>query len=78
MALVREYSLKKLEKNRNSVHEEVEATYSIFKDKNNEKYFTINTYGSSERKVKGVPSQSLQLDRNAAKKLIEILSKEYL
>lgn len=78
VALVKEESLKKLDKNRNSVHQEVQATYSVFKDKYNNKYFQLNTYGSEERKVKGVTSQSIQLDEKAARKLIDILSKEYL
>lgn len=44
MALVKEDNLENLEKIRNTVHQEVEATYTVF-EKDGEKYFQIDTYG---------------------------------
>lgn len=42
------------------------------------KYFQIDTYGKSGRKLKGRSSQILQFDENSVKELIELLSKEFL
>ncbi len=72
--------VKKMErenKYRNTVQEEVEATYTVFA-KDGHKYFQIDTYGKSARKLKGRSSQILQIDENSVKELIELLSKEFL
>ncbi len=37
----------------------------------------INTYGSPERLHKGVVSQTLQMDEQTAKQLVEIINREY-
>lgn len=72
--------VKKMEREnkfRNTVHEEVEASYTVF-FMDGHKYFQIDTYGKSGRKLKGRSSQILQFDENSVKELIELLSKEFL
>ena len=67
MARINVSEMEKIEKLRNSVQEEVQATYSTFIS-NGEKYFQIDMYGSKER---------LQLDKNNAKVLIDLLKVEF-
>ena len=42
-----------------------------------ERIFQIQTFGSSNRKIKGVASQTMQFDRQRAIELIEILKQEF-
>ena len=63
-------------KERNNVQEKIISSYSVF-DINGEKYFQIDTYGSPDRKILGKISQTIQFDKDVAKKIIEILSKEF-
>jgi len=63
-------------KERNSIHEQTKATYSIF-CVGNEKYIQIDTYGSPDREVKGIVSQSIQFDKKSALLLIDIINKEF-
>jgi hypothetical protein len=61
---------------RNSVHDEIQATYTVFR--NEDKVFLqIDTYGRDTRDMPGKKSQSLQLDRDGAKALYEILKTEF-
>jgi len=62
---------------RNTKQDTVHATYGIF-EKEGEKYFQIDTYGSPDREYVGQPSQKIQFDRKFAKKLISILNNEFL
>ncbi|MEH7114935.1 hypothetical protein V7124_21620 [Neobacillus niacini] len=73
MALVN--NMEKISRNAN-VHEEVEATFNIVQ-KAGKKYIQINTYGSKERKAKGVVSQTLQFSEEAIYHLQEIIKKEF-
>lgn len=73
MALINK--LEKIGRNA-SVHDEVHASYNIL-EKNGKKYIQINTYGSSERKAKGVVSQTLQFSDEGAQQLLEIIEREY-
>ena len=75
MAMLEPDSFKKIEKDRSSIHEPVEATYSVFSTEKT--IFQIDTYGSKGREYPGKTSQSLQMDKEMAKKLIEILRKEF-
>ncbi len=43
----------------------------------NETYLQLDTYGSSERRIPGKTSQSLQLDRRSAKKLKRLLEQTF-
>ena len=62
-------NFKRLEKERNNVHSKVTATYSVFYELG-EKYFQIDTYGNSDRKMPEKISQSFQMDRTTAKYLV--------
>ena len=53
-----------------------EATYSTAV-LGGEKIFQIQTYGSSDRQMKGVVSQTIQFGRDQAIELIQILKKEF-
>lgn len=48
MAQINIENFKKVEKNRNSIHDKVTSTYTAFKS-HRERYFQINTYGKNER-----------------------------
>lgn len=76
MALIVTSDLTELDKERNAVHENVIATYSVF-DINGKKYFQIDTYGRSSRKYQDKISQSIQFDIETAKYLIQLLKKEF-
>ena len=77
MASINWSQIEKLEKQRHTIHEEVDASYSIF-EKNGSKYFQIDTYGSSNRTLTNKVSQSIQLDQNSVKELVALLKKEFL
>jgi hypothetical protein len=77
LALINANSFKKVPKERNIIHKDVDATYTIFKDENGKKYFQIDTYGSKDRKIIGKISQSIQFDIESAKILVTLLNKEF-
>lgn len=72
MALITKDNIKKLNKDRNSVHRKVRATYTVFTS-GGEKYFQIDTYGSDAREMKDKISQSVQIDKDMAKELIKLM-----
>lgn len=72
MALITKDNIKKLDKDRNSVHNKVRATYTTFTS-DGKKYFQIDTYGSSTREIKDKISQSIQLDEETAQELIKLM-----
>ncbi len=76
MALITKDNIKKIDKDRNSVHSKVRATYTIFTS-DGEKYFQIDTYGSPTREMKGKISQSIQIDKETAKELIKLMMNEF-
>lgn len=54
---------------------QVEVTYNtVIRD--GHKYLQINTYGSPERKAKGVVSHIIQFNEESAKQLIDIFEKK--
>lgn len=69
-------AIKKIDKERNSIHAKVYSTYTIF-EQDGEKYFQIDTYGKSNRENPEKISQSLQLDKRAVEYLMKILKKEF-
>lgn len=73
MALVNK--MEKISRN-SKVHAEVEATYNIITQAGR-KYVQINTYGSSDRKEKGVVSQTIQLSEEAINQLKRIVEKGF-
>lgn len=76
MALITDKKFARIEKNRNSIHKPTSATYAIFEE-SGERYFQIDTYGSDERIMKEKISQSVQLDKKMAVKLIDVLRNEF-
>ncbi|MUZ74230.1 methionyl-tRNA formyltransferase [Agrobacterium vitis] len=62
---------------RNSLHDDVSATYSVF-GQDERLVLQIDTYGSLERKIPGKKSQTIQFDRNSAEQLFKILKDEFL
>ena len=75
MALIQADELNKVEKTRNLVHKKTVSTYTVFYEDQN-KYFQIDTYGSSDRVMTEKVSQSIQFNRETAIKIIDILKKE--
>ena len=76
MAQISLDNITQIHKSRNTVHEKVHATYTVF-ELGGEKYFQIDTYGRIDRENPEKISQSFQLDKAAAQYLIEILKKEF-
>lgn len=69
-------SIKKIEKERNSVHTKVSATYSVFEE-DGKRYVQLDTYGKSDRVIPEKISQSIQFDRESAKFLVKLLMNEF-
>lgn len=76
MAQIDISTMKRIEKERNSLHDKVLATYTSF-DKAGKKYFQIDTYGRSDREMPEKISQSIQLDEESARVLVNLLVKEF-
>jgi len=76
MALLQSKSFKYVNKERNIIHEPVDAEYTKF-TKDGRKFFQIDTFGTSKRKMRGKTSQSLQLDEEAAKMLASKLNEVF-
>ena len=68
--------VKKIDKLRNTIHEPVMATYTVF-SYNDEKYFQIDTYGKHDRVCPEKISQSFQIDCESASHLIALLKNEF-
>ncbi len=76
MARLNLETIKKIEKERNTVHTKVTTTYSVFEEDGN-RYVQIDTYGKSDRVIPEKISQSIQLDRESAKFLVKLLVNEF-
>ena len=76
MAQISLNNIKKIFKSRNTVHEKVHATYTVF-EIGGEKYVQIDTYGRIDRENPEKISQSFQLDKQSAKFLVDILREEF-
>ena len=74
MALVRRLEHKQME--RNSLHDEVDATYSVVAW-DDRKLLQIGTYGRADREIPGKKSQTIQIDRGAGEQLFRILRDEF-
>lgn len=71
MALIRK--LLEAKKERQSVHGEVECTYSVFSDSQGRRYLQLETFGSPVRKLTGKTSQSMQFDEDSLRELKRII-----
>ena len=76
MALITKRHFSHISKEKNMIHESVDATYCTF-TKEEKKYFQIDTYGSENRQIKSKISQSIQIDREMAIELVELLQREF-
>jgi len=76
MAQINLRNIKKIDKNRNTIHEKVHATYTIF-ETDSEKFVQIDTYGRIDRENPEKISQSLQFDRATAEFLVKLLRAEF-
>ncbi len=61
---------------RQSMHELVECGWRYF-DVQGRRLLQLDTYGSSDRKIRGKISQSVQLDEEAAKQLLNIIAEAF-
>ena len=55
----------------------VTATYTVFDTVDGEHYVQIDTYGKNDRAIPEKISQSIQFDKESAKFLVDLLSKEF-
>ena len=76
MAQINAASMDQVYKQRNYIHEEAPATYTVFTE-NGETYFQIDTYGRADREHPEKISQSFQLDRSTALFLVYLLRAEF-
>ena len=76
MAQINLTNIKKIEKNRNTIHEKVFTIYTILENSGNT-YVQLDTYGKIERENPEKISQSIQFDKETAKFLVELLRKEF-
>jgi hypothetical protein len=74
MAMIEKFTERSME--RNSIHDGIEAQYSIF-ERDGRSFLQIDTCGRLSREMPGKKSQSIQLDRNAGLQLIKILKKTF-
>ena len=68
--------LERIEKQRNTVHEKVYTTYTVF-EKDGKKFVQFDTYGRTGRENPEKISQSFQLDRESADYVVRLLIKEF-
>ena len=66
----------KMQKERNTIHQEVQASYTVF-EKDGKQYFQIDTYGRDDRMMPEKISQSIQVDREMAGQLVNLLKQTF-
>lgn len=76
MARINWQNIKRIEKQRNTIHDTVNATYTVFESEG-DKYFQIDTYGRIERDNPEKISQSFQLTRDDVRCLVNLLTDEF-
>ena len=69
-------NIKKIEKTRHHIHEKVYTTYTVFNE-GGEKYIQFDTYGRIDRENPEKISQSIQLDRETARYIVNLLTQEF-
>ncbi|WP_424765710.1 hypothetical protein [Paenibacillus sp. sgz302251] len=67
-------SFKEITRN-SKVQGEIEAGFNTFTSQG-KKYFQITTWGSKNREIKGAASQTLQLNEQSARELVELIQSE--
>lgn len=76
MAQISLESIKKIDKYRNTIHDKVHTTYTVF-ELDGRKYVQFDTYGRIDRENPEKISQSIQLDRETAQFLVNVLCDEF-
>ena len=74
MALIRRFNEKHME--RNSLHDEIEATYTVF-ERDGRVLLQIDSYGRDSRDIPGKKSQTIQLDLEGGAALYDILRRAF-
>lgn len=74
MALVEVFE--QVRSDRESIHRPVECGWRYF-TADGEIILQLDTYGSAERKFRGKVSQSLQLNREGARRLLDIINQAF-
>ncbi len=74
MALIKSFIENSME--RNSIHDEAEATFSFF-ERDGRRFIQFDSYGRSSREFPGKKSQTFQLDEASARQLADILKKNF-
>ena len=77
MARINLETIKKIEKERNTVHIPVTTTYTVFEAEDGERYVQLDTYGKSDREIPEKISQSIQIDKDTARFLVRLLIDEF-
>lgn len=76
MAQISIDSIRRIEKTRNTLHEKVNSTYTVF-EKDGHRFFQLDTYGKDDRENPEKISQSLQLNDETARYLVRLLINEF-
>ena len=76
MAQINLVNIKKVEKQRNSIHDKVYTTYTVF-EMDGEKFIQFDTYGRIDRENPEKISQSIQLNRETASFVVNLLVQEF-
>ena len=76
MAQISINSIERIEKTRNTLHEKVHSTYTVF-EKDGRKYVQLDTYGKDDRDNPEKISQSLQFDEESARFFVKLLIEAY-
>lgn len=76
MARIDLETLKKIEKERNTIHSKVLTTYTVF-DVDGARFVQLDTYGKSDRVMPEKISQSFQIDYESAVFLVKLLVNEF-
>lgn len=76
MARIDLETLKKNDKERNTIHSKVLTTYTVF-DADGERFVQLDTYGKSDRAMPEKISQSFQIDHETAQFLVKLLVNEF-
>ena len=76
MAQISLERIKKIEKYRNTVHDKVYTTYTVF-EMNGKKYVQFDMYGRIVRENPEKINETIQLDKETAQYLVNILCKEF-
>ncbi len=77
MAQIRPESFKRIDKNRNTIHEPVHTTYTVF-EMEGKKYIQFDTYGRINRENPEKISQSIQVDKETAQFVVDLLYDEII